>query len=91
MTSEERAKKVQELRELTRMLDELTAEIEAIKDELKAEMNEGNNYELHGTDYKITYHEVSQTKIYSKALKKDLPDVAEKYSKVSTYRRFLLA
>lgn len=91
MTREEITKKVSELRELSRMADELSAEIEALKDELKAEMNEGNGYELKGTDYKITYHEITQTKIDSKALKKDLPEIAEKYSKVSSYRRFLLA
>lgn len=91
MTREEIAKKVSELRELMRMADELSAEIEALKDDLKAEMNDGNGYELKGTDYKVTYHEVSQTKIDSKALKKDLPDVAAKYSKTSSYRRFLLA
>lgn len=91
MTNEERAKKVQELRELNRMADELTAEIEAIKDELKAEMNEGNNYELHGADYKITWHETITSRIDMKALKKDLPDVAAKYTKESKSRRFLLA
>ena len=91
MSKEEIKKKVDELRELLRMSEELTAEIEAVKDQLKAEMTADNNYELYGTDYKITYHEVSQTKIDSKALKKDLPEVAEKYSKVSSYRRFLLS
>ena len=70
---------------------ELEAEIEAVKDEIKAEMNEGNNYELHGTDYKITWHEYSTSRIDSKALKKDLPEIAEKYTKETKSRRFLLA
>lgn len=91
MTKEELTKKVQELREFTRMADELAAEIEAVKDAIKAELNEGNNYELHGTDYKITWHEYSTSRIDSKALKKDLPEIAEKYTKETKSRRFLLA
>jgi predicted phage-related endonuclease len=91
MTKEELTKKVQELRELTRMADELAAEIEAVKDAIKEEMNESNNYELHGTDYKITWREYSTSRIDSKALKKDLPEIAEKYTKETKSRRFLLA
>ena len=91
MTTEERAKKVQELRELMRMADELNAEIEAIKDDLKAEMNEGNGYELHGADYKITWHENVTSRIDAKALKKDLPEIAAKYTRTSASRRFLLS
>jgi predicted phage-related endonuclease len=90
MTNEEIKNKVAELRELSRMADELNAEIEALKDDLKAEMNAENNFELHGSDYKITYHEVTQNKIDSTALKKDLPEIAKKYTKQSKYRRFLL-
>ena len=91
MTNEERAKKVQELRELSRMADELTAEIEAIKDALKAEMTAGGVDELHGSDYKITWHETVSKKIDTTALKKDLPEIAAKYTKESKSRRFLLA
>lgn len=91
MTKEEIKKKVDELRELLRMSEELAAEIEAVKDQLKAEMTADNNYELHGSDYKVTFHEVTMSKIDSAKLKKDLPEVAEKYSKVSSYRRFLLS
>ena len=91
MTKREIKKKVSELRALMRAAEDLDAEIEALKDELKAEMNEGNGYELKGTDYKVTYHETTKTSIDSKALKEDLPEIAAKYNKVSTYRRFLLA
>lgn len=91
MTANERSEKVRNLRELVRMKEELEAEIEAVKDDLKAELNAGNNYEIHGTDYKITWHEVVSSKIDTKALKKDLPNIAEKYTKESKSRRFLLA
>ena len=91
MTKDEIKNKVAELRELTRMKEELESEIEALQDVLKAEMTAENTDEIRGTDYKITWKTVTQNKIDSKALKNDLPEIAEKYTKTSTYRRFLLS
>lgn len=82
--------KVKELRELKRMADELGAEIEAIQGEIKAHMTEQNTDTLTGTDWKVTWKETSTTRIDSKTLKKELPDIAAKYSNTTTYRRFLL-
>ena len=47
--------------------------------------------ELKGGTCKVTWKQVSSTRIDSKALKKELPDTAAKYSSTSTYRRFLIA
>ena len=82
---------IKNLRELMRMKEEIEAEIEAAQDEIKAEMKATNNYTLTGTDYKVTWHEVTQNKLDTKALKADLPDIAEQYTTTSTYRRFLVA
>ena len=90
MTAQEIKNKVAELRELMRMRDELDAEIEAAQDLLKAEMTTANTEELSGTDYKVTWHTVTQNRIDSTALKKDLPEIAAKYNKTTTYRRFVL-
>ncbi len=85
------AEVVKNLRELEHMREELENEIDGLKDQLKAEMTEANGYTLRGADYKVTYHEVRQNKIDSTALKKDLPEIAEKYTKTTVYRRFLLS
>ncbi len=83
--------KVQELRELRRMADELAAEIDSLQDEIKAEMTAQNTDTLTGLDWKITWKRVTSNRIDSKALKAALPDVAAKYTKQTTSRRFVLA
>lgn len=82
---------VKNLRELMRMKEEIEAELAAAQDEIKAEMTRTNTYIFTGSDYKITWNEVKQSKIDTKALKEELPDVAKKYTKESVYRRFLVA
>ena len=77
--------KVKELRELKRMADELAGEIEALQDGIKAHMTEQDTDTLTGTDWKITW------KAVTRALKKELPDIAARYTKASVSRRFTLA
>lgn len=83
--------KVKELRELRRMAEELAAEMEAITDSIKAEMTRRNVEELAGADWKASYKAVSSTRIDTAALKKALPEIAERFSKSSSTRRFVLA
>lgn len=84
-------KKIAELRELMRMKEEIEAEITAIQDEIKADMTVRGVEELRGTDYKVTWKAYQTSRIDSKALKADLPDIAAKYTKTTTARRFLIA
>lgn len=83
--------KIDELRELMRMKEELEAEITTLQDEIKAVMTAENTDELRGTDYKITWKQYQTSRIDSKALKADLPEVAAKYTRTTTARRFLIA
>jgi len=78
--------KVTELQELKRMQEELTATIEAITDEIKAAM--GAQEELSAGAFRITWKPVTTSRIDTTALKKELPDVAARYLKTSTTRRF---
>lgn len=91
MSTNEMNSKVQELRELRRMADELAAEIDGLTDSIKAEMTSRQVDTLAGTDWKITWKPVTSTRLDTAALKKALPDVAERFSKTSTSRRFVLA
>ena len=77
MSNTEIQSKVNELRELRRMADELTAEIESIQDAIKAHMTAIDADTLTGTDYKITW--------------KAMPELAERFTKSSTSRRFTVA
>lgn len=83
--------KVKELRELRRMQEELSAEIEAIQDELKAHMDTHGMDTLLGFDWKVTWKSVTSNRLDSTALKKELPDIAARFMKKSTVRRFVLA
>jgi predicted phage-related endonuclease len=82
---------VKEIRELKRMREELDAEIAAAEDLIKAEMNRTSNYTILGDDYKVTWNEVTSTRVDTTALKKALPDVVERFTKTTTSRRFCIA
>ena len=82
--------RIKELRELRRMADELSQEIEAIQDSIKAEMLAQQTDILTGSD-KVTYKEVTSNRLDSTALKKQLPDIAAQFMKQVTSRRFMLS
>ena len=81
----------QKVKELRRMQEELAAEIEAIQDELKAHMDAHGMDTLLGFDWKVTWKSVTSNRLDSTALKKELPDIAARFMKQSTVRRFVLA
>lgn len=83
--------KIKELRELRRMAEELQTEIDGITDIIKAEMTARNVDTLTGVDWKATWKEVTSNRLDSTALKKELPDIAARFMKSSTSRRFTLA
>lgn len=91
MSSIEIRTKVQELRELQRMADELAAEMEAAKDALKAHMRAQGVEELTGADYKVTWKAVSSSRLDGKALKSAMPEVAAAFTKQTVTRRFCVA
>ncbi len=83
--------KVQELRELRRMADELAAEMEALQDQIKAHMTAQGVDELTGTDYKITWKPVISCRFDSKAFKATHAELYGQYTRETTTRRFCLA
>ena len=82
---------IHELRELRRMADELAAEIDAIQDTIKREMEAAGVDVLTGSDWKATWKIVTSSRIDTAALKKALPDLAQQFTKTSTVRRFSVA
>ena len=78
--------KAHELKELERMQEELTAEMEAIKDEIKAAM--GDQEAITAGAYKITWKAITSSRLDTKALKAALPDVAARFTTSTTTRRF---
>ena len=78
--------KARELKELERMQEELTAEMEAIKDAIKAAM--GDQESVTAGAYRITWKPVTSSRLDTKALKAALPDIAARFTTSSTARRF---
>ena len=91
MSTHEMESKVKELRELRRMAEELDAEIEALQDSIKAEMTTRGTEELTGSDWRITWKSVTSTRLDTTAFKKELPEIAARFLKQTTARRFVLA
>ena len=89
MSTNELESKIRELRQLQALIEEATAEAEAIKDALKAHM--GNSEELLAGEYKVTWKAVKSSRIDTTALRKALPDVAQAFTRESTTRRFCVA
>lgn len=91
MSAIEMNDKVKELRELRRMAEELNAEIENLQDSIKAEMTARDTDTLNGNDWRITWKAVQTSRLDTTALKKELPEVAARYMKTTTARRFCVA
>ena len=91
MSMNELESKVAELRELRRMADELAAEIAATEDTLKAYMTANGADELHGASFKITWKEVTSSRLDGKALKAAAPELWKRFTKQTTTRRFIVA
>ena len=81
--------KARELRQLQALIEEAQAEAEAIKDAIKAAM--GDSESIQAGEYKITWKAVTSSRIDTTALKKAMPDVAERFTRETTTRRFCVA
>ncbi len=91
MSMNELEQKVQNLRELKRLAEELEAEIAATTDELKAYMQANAADELLGPTFHITWKPVSSTRLDGKAVKAANPELWELCSRTTITRRFILA
>ena len=89
MSINEMEAKARELRQLQALIEEAQAEAETIKDAIKAAM--GDSESIQAGEYKITWKAVTSSRIDTAALKKALPDVAERFTKETTVRRFTVA
>ena len=74
-----------EYKQYKRLEDELEANLNAIAKNIKAMVPAGAPV-LAG-EYKVSLTTVSQSRIDATALRRDMPDVAGRYSKTSTYDR----
>ena len=89
MSTNEIEAKARELRQLQALIEEAQAEVETIKDAIKAAM--GDSESIQAGEYKITWKPVKSSRLDAAALRKALPDVAERFTRETTTRRFTVA
>ena len=82
---------LQALAEYNRMKEEIDAEIETLKDALKAYMQENNTDTIIGIDHKATWKTVKSNRFDSAALKKDAPELYASYTVATENKRFTFA
>ena len=89
MSINEMETKCRELRQLQNLIEEAQAEAETIKDAIKAAM--GSQETVQAGEYRITWKPVTSSRLDAAALRKALPDVAERFTHTTTTRRFCVA
>ena len=82
---------VAEIRKLNSLIEELQADVENLKDELKATMQEQGREEIAGYGYKITWKTITSSRFDTTAFRKACPDVAAAFTKEQACRRFVIS
>ena len=76
--------------DLMEQIEALTAEAEAIKEELKTVMVDSTTEELNGTGWRATWHNTTSTRFDSKSFKAAHADLYAAFSVKSTGTRFTM-
>lgn len=82
---------MRELAEYSRIADETAAVIDGLKDKLKAYMTETGTDTVIGDEHKASYKSIITNRVDTAALKKELPDIAARFTKASSSMRFTFA
>ncbi len=80
--------RIRRLQALEGQIAELQEQAEAIKGELKSDLEEKGLEEIQTKNFIIRWKEIVSNKLDGKALKAALPEIYNQYCKVSTSRRF---
>lgn len=91
MANEEITSKVEQLKELEELIAEAQAEADALRDEIKGEMQNRNTEELQVGKYIIRWTSVLSNRFDSTAFKKVMPEVYKAYTKQVASRKFTIS
>ena len=73
------------------MIEEMEALKNAIADELKTAMTDAGQEKMIIGEYKMSYTAYESCRLDTTALKKELPEIAARYTKTTSARRFQVA
>lgn len=80
---------MREIAEYSRMAEEIGETLDSLKDSLKKYMEENGLDTIAGSEHKASYKAVTSSRIDTTALKRDMPEIAARYTKTTETRRFL--
>ena len=91
MSTNDLVMKVEQLKELENLLEEVKVEAEAIRDEIKQEMMARDTEELEAGQYIVRWTAILSNRFDTTAFKKVMPDVYKAYTKQISSRRFSIS
>ena len=91
MTERMMENRVKKLKALESQIAELQEQADAIKSELKADLEEKGVDELKTKNFIIRWKEIISNRLDGKALKAALPEIYSQYCRTSASRRFTIA
>ena len=91
MSTNDLVMKVEKLKELEELLEEVKTEAESVRDEIKQEMLNRNTEELEAGQYIVRWTSVLSQRFDTTAFKKVMPDIYKAYTKQVSSKRFSIA
>ena len=91
MTKKEIIAQIELMNEWERVIEEAKAEVEVIKDSIKAEMADRDLDELEAGSYIVRYKTVATSRFDSTSFKKTYEDLYKAFLKQTTSRRFSIS
>ena len=91
MSTNDLVMKVEKLKGLEELLEEVKTEAESVRDEIKQEMMAQDTEELAAGQYIIRWTSVLSNRFDTTAFKKVMPEVYKAYTKQVASRRFTIA
>lgn len=91
MSTIEITSKIENLKEVEAFIEELKAEAEALRDEIKSEMLNRNTEEMVAGSYIIRWTSVLSQRFDSTSFKRAMPEVYKAYIKQVSSRRFSIS
>ena len=91
MPNNELATKVKSFKEIQNFIKQLEEEAEGLKAEITAHMAEQESDTMHVDMFTVKYTAYTSSRVDTTALKKELPEIAARYTKTTEARRFQVA
>lgn len=82
---------MRELAEYKRLQEEINATVDGLQDQIKQYMTAQGVDTITGNEHRASYKTITSARIDTGAIKRELPDIAARYTKTTTTRRFTFA